>query len=119
MERGRAVKVHHYLEVEAKTEENLPGVTVRWVITEEDGAPNFVMRIFEVEPRAHTPFHTHPWEHEIFVLEGSGVVRGEGEERKISPGDVVLILPEERHQLINDEEKLLRFICLIPLEDEA
>jgi len=113
------MKVRHYLEVEAQTEHDLPGVAVRWVITGEDGAPSFVMRVFDVEPGAHTPFHTHPWEHEIFVLEGSGVVRGEGVERGISPGDVVLILPNERHQLINDGEKLLRFICLIPLQSKA
>ncbi len=113
------MKVRHYLEAEAQREEGLPGVTVRWVVTGEDGAPNFVMRVFDVEPGAHTPFHTHPWEHEIFILEGSGVVRGEGRERKISPGDVVLILPNERHQLINDRDKLFRFICLIPLEGKT
>lgn len=113
------MKVRHYLDVEAQTEEKLAGVAVRWVITGEDGAPNFAMRVFDLEAGASTPFHAHPWEHEAFILEGSGMVRGEAVRREVSPGDVVLILPNEKHQFINDGERVLRFICLIPLEGRA
>jgi quercetin dioxygenase-like cupin family protein len=38
------------------------------------GAPNFVMRLFEIDPDGYSPFHTHAWEHEVFVLEGEGTV---------------------------------------------
>ena len=30
------------------------------MITEKDGAPNFAMRLFEIEPSGHTPKHTMP-----------------------------------------------------------
>ena len=33
------------------------------------------MRQFELAPGGHTPRHTHAHEHEVFVLEGAGVVR--------------------------------------------
>ncbi|MEW6189468.1 MAG: cupin domain-containing protein [Actinomycetota bacterium] len=110
------MKIRNYREVEAETIEGLPGVTIRWVIGEVDGAPNFAMRIFEVEPGKSTPFHTHDWEHEIFILSGRGVVQMEEEEKPINEEDAIYIPPGEKHALINRGDSLLRFICLVPIE---
>ena len=49
------------------------GVGIRWLISKEDGAENFAMRMFELERGGHTPLHTHPHEHEVFIVEGEGV----------------------------------------------
>jgi len=70
------MKVNHYEEITAVPVdmEGAVGCQVRWLLGEEDGAPNFAMRQFEVEANGHTPKHHHPYEHEVFVLEGSGVV---------------------------------------------
>ena len=108
------MKVENFLDVEEQTEKSAPGVTVRWAITGEDGAPNFAMRIFDVQPGASTPFHTHSWEHEVFVLAGSGTVRNAEEEFPLREGDVIFVPPEERHQFINRWRDVLRFICVIP-----
>ncbi|MEM3553827.1 MAG: cupin, partial [Candidatus Bathyarchaeia archaeon] len=72
------MKVFHYSEVkpEEAIEEGASKLKVRWLITREIGAPNFAMRLFEMEPGGHSPLHTHPWEHEVFILEGEGVVVG-------------------------------------------
>lgn len=51
------------------------GVKIRVIISKEDGAPNCVMRRFTIEPGGHTPYHTHNWEHEIYVLSGEGEAR--------------------------------------------
>ncbi len=85
-----------------------------------DGAPNFSMRVFTVEPGGHTPYHSHPWEHENYVLAGEGVIRTEsGEERPIRAGDFALILPDEKHQFRNPStDEALQFICLVPKERE-
>lgn len=107
------MRFKNYLEVKATPE--LPGVLKREVITAQDGAPNFCMRVFEVEPGSATPHHTHPWEHEVFVLAGEGVVVGEGGETLITEGSVVFIAPNEPHCLFNKSNGPLRFICLIPL----
>ena len=107
------MKVKHYLDVKAS--EELPGVAVRVVIGEDDGAPNFKMRVFEVEPGSSSPSHSHPWEHEIFILSGKGVAVSEQGETPIAKDSVIFIPPDEHHCLVNKGNDILRFICLIPL----
>ena len=69
------MKIFHYQDVEAKdAEEGALKLRVRWLITKEMGASNFAMRLFEMKPGGYSPFHSHPWEHEVFVLEGEGLV---------------------------------------------
>jgi len=110
------VKVFRYQNVEVKdAEEGASKLRVRWLITKEMGAPNFAMRLFEMEPEGYSPFHSHPWEHEVFILEGEGLVVGDGGEKKFRAGDVVFILPNEKHQFKNDGEKTVKFLCLVPL----
>jgi len=92
------------------------GVRVRWLITEETGAPNFAMRQFTVEAGGSTPLHAHPWEHEAYILEGSGIVQGGEELEAFEAGDVVFVPPDELHQFKNTGEAELRFLCLIPLQ---
>jgi quercetin dioxygenase-like cupin family protein len=82
------------------------------------GASNFAMRVFEVELGGFTPLHKHPWEHEVFILDGTGQLF-DGEQTTIfKTGDVVFVPPNERHQFKNDGKTLLRFICLIPYSEE-
>ena len=71
-----SMKVNHYEQVAQApvTMEGAVGCQVRWLVDESTGAPNFAMRQFEVAPGGYTPQHSHPYEHEVFVLEGSGVV---------------------------------------------
>jgi quercetin dioxygenase-like cupin family protein len=109
------MKASQYSDIEPTQE--LPGVTKREVITARDGAPNFCMRVFEVKAGSATPYHTHPWEHEVFVLAGDGVVRGKEGESEISRGSVVFIAPDEPHRFVNTGAQVLRFICLIPIQE--
>ncbi len=90
------------------------GVTIRWLISKEDGAENFAMRFFEIEPGGKTPLHRHKHEHEVFIIEGEGVVWKEGNEVSIKPGTAVFVPPEEKHCFINNSQNKLKFICLIP-----
>ena len=89
-------------------------VKVRWLITKEMGAENFAMRIFEVEPSGYSPLHVHPWEHEVFILEGEGQLFDGEKAAPFKAGDVVFVPPNERHQFKNNGKDLLKFICLIP-----
>ena len=107
------VKVSHYLDAEPVQE--LPGVVKRVVIGADDGAPNFCMRVFEVEPGSSTPSHSHAWEHEVFVLSGQGVASGEKGETPIAEGNVIFVPPDEHHCFINRGDVTLRLICLIPV----
>ena len=107
------MKVSNYLE--ARSIQELPGVVKREVITADDGAPNFCMRVFEVEPGISTPHHSHQWEHEVFILSGRGVAVGEQGETQISKDSVVFVPPDEKHCFINNGSEILRFICVIPI----
>jgi quercetin dioxygenase-like cupin family protein len=110
------MKVRASHEVENKKVE-MPGASgcnVRWLIGESDGAPNFAMREFEVGVGGFTPRHSHPYEHEIYVLAGQGVVLEDSREIPLRPGDVILVRPDEIHQFRNTGETALRFLCLIP-----
>ena len=106
----------HYTEVPAEVVEveGADKVTVRWVISEADGAPNFAMRIFEFEADGHSPYHAHDWEHEIFILEGDGYLTIEGEKHPFKPGDVVFIPGGTNHNFTAGE-KGLRMMCLVPV----
>jgi len=85
------------------------------VIGAEDGAPTFIMRVFEVKAGSSTPFHSHSWEHEAFVLSGKGMVKGREGEKLLGEGTAVFVAPNEEHCFINTGSAPLRFICVIPL----
>ena len=112
------MKVFQYKDVKAKeADEGASKIKVRWLITEEIGAENFAMRLFEMEPQGYRPLHSHPWEHEVFILEGEGLVIGEEHERKFRSGDVIFIPPNEKHQFKNNGEKTVKFLCLVPFHE--
>ena len=102
-------------------EETVPkpaeGVKVRWLITDKTGAPNFSMRHFTVSPGGSTPKHDHPWEHEAFILEGTATVYGENEMQELREGDVIFIPPHELHQFQNTGDVELKFLCMIPNQE--
>ena len=90
--------------------------TIRELITAETGAPTFAMRLFEIEPGGHTPRHEHAWEHEVFILAGSGELREPGGAHPFAAGEAVFVPPSETHQFVNTGAALLRFLCLIHVE---
>ena len=94
--------------------EGAQGAQIQWLIGKEDGAPNFAMRLFELGPGGHTPLHAHPHEHEVFVLEGTGIVMDEGTERRIGPEDAIFVPGGCEHNFQNTGDSVLRFLCLIP-----
>ena len=103
--------------LDTKPVQELPGVVKREVICADKGAPNFCMRVFDVEPGAPTHSHEHPWEHEVFVLSGRGVVIGKQGETQITKDSVVFVPPNEHHSFVNNSNEVLRFICVIPIVD--
>ena len=95
------------------------GVSKQIPISREDGAPSFSFRVFTIEPGGHTPLHQHPFEHENYVIEGSGTVFVDNQERPVEKGDFVLVLPGETHQYRNaSKTKPLVIICAVPKEYE-
>ena len=118
-ERGAMIP-KRYAEVQPGTYAGVPeGVEVREMITERDGAPHFALRVFDVQPGASTPFHTHDWEHEVYILKGKGRVKTEGKETPFAPGDSVFIAPNEPHCFIAEHESDVQFVCVIPSKHQC
>ena len=113
------IKIFHYTDVNAKdAESGSTKLNVRWLIAKEAGAKNFAMRLFEMEAGGNSPLHSHNWEHEVFILEGEGVVVGGQEEKEFKAGDAIFIPANEKHQLKNNCRKTCKFLCLIPYQKE-
>ena len=87
----RKLKIAHYKDIptDPAGEHDASKIAIRWLITEKDGAPNFSMRVIEVQQNGFSPFHNHPWEHQVFILEGEGVLVQAEKETSFSKGDVI------------------------------
>ena len=109
------MKIQNYRQVKGK--EEVPGVTMHVVAGPDEEAPNFVMRVFELAPSSATPFHSHPWEHEVFIVSGNAVVKSEQEETSLKEGDAIYVKPGEKHCFNNAGNDVLRFVCVVPLID--
>ncbi|MBL7136419.1 MAG: cupin domain-containing protein [Candidatus Marinimicrobia bacterium] len=72
------------------------------------------MRRFIVEPGGFTFYHTHDFEHEVYILAGEGIARAKDIELKIKKDMAILVIPNEVHQFINNGNEDFVFLCIIP-----
>ncbi len=110
------MKVINYKKIKREELEGhgIKNVSMRVVIGPSDKAPNFVMRVFTVESGGHTPYHAHPFEHEVFVLKGAGEVLFGKTPHKMEKDSVIFIPGDETHQFRNIGDGDLVFICVVP-----
>jgi len=90
------------------------GTTIQWLLSAREGAPNFTMRRFVIEPGGHIDLHGHPWEHEIYFISGRGKAFVPGIEVDVKEGDAVLIPADEPHGYSNTSDEDLVFLCMVP-----
>jgi quercetin dioxygenase-like cupin family protein len=94
------------------------GARKRVMIGPKEGAPTFVMRVFDVPPGGASNDHSHDFEHEVLILQGDATCKGDGPDQHVSEGAAYFIPPNERHQIVNTGKGNLRFVCLVPLRGE-
>ncbi len=113
------MKIMPYADIESKPVDDpaASGVTMRIAVGPHDGAPHFVMRVFTVEPGGHSPRHSHPYEHEVFVHKGNGEVFHEGEAFPVGPGSVAYVPAGSLHQFVNTGRDPLVFVCVVPRQN--
>lgn len=109
------MEVRRAMAVPAEPVSGAEGATIRWLWGKADGAPTFALRLIEVVPGGSTPHHSHPYEHEVYVLDGQARLIGDQHEHLLEAGDTVLVRSDERHQFMNAGPAPLRFLCAIPL----
>jgi quercetin dioxygenase-like cupin family protein len=110
------MKIIHYKDAKTATYsgEAAKGITGRVVIGKADGAKDLCMRVFELEPGTYTGKHAHAWEHEVFVHAGQGSILRDGKWAPFGAENAIFIPGGEEHQLRNDGNEVLVFVCLIP-----
>src|SRR5215510_5958093 len=70
----------------------------------------------EIYPDKTNTHHTHPWEHEVYILKGSGTLVCDGKEYPVSEGDAIFIPGEVDHYTLNNGgQGVMRRIEINPL----
>ena len=105
-----------------KKKVNMEGAAGAWKqlpLGSKDGAPLYSLRVFTVEPGGHTPYHSHPYEHMNYIIDGEGALVNEmKEEFPVKTGDFALVDPDEKHQYRNKGNRPFIIICGVPKEFE-
>ena len=114
--KGGEMKIIPYTKVESHVFDSgiMAGATGRVVIGKADGAEHFCMRVFELPKGTASYFHSHDWEHEVFIHSGKGEVLRDGKWMPVETGHVIFIPGGEEHQLRNNHDETLVFVCLVP-----
>lgn len=97
--------------------EGAKNASIQWLITKKNGANNFALRRFVLKKGGYIPPHQHPWEHEIYILKGEGVVVAGETQKTMKEGDFAYIEPDVVHWYKNDKESEWIFLCAIPYKD--
>ncbi len=100
---------------EKVTKYGTTGTTIRWLINKDNGARTFAMRRIVIQPKGRIPLHTHPEDHEIYVLSGEGAVLKEEGEIPFQQDMFIYVPPNERHGFQNTGTEPLVILCMIPL----
>ena len=99
-----------------ETERRLGGEYSQRLINSGDGVPNYTLTRHTIEPGMVVKEHTHEWEHVNFILEGHAILKVDGEERPVRPGDAIFVPPNVPHQFINNGPGDLVRLTINPLE---
>jgi len=110
---------HGVERIELDNGEDMMHVTKRVLIGKKEGAENFAMRLFTVGQGGSSASHSHPWEHEVYILTGKGKVRSGSGETPFTAGDFVFVPSGENHQFLNTGSSTLEFICIVPASGEG
>ncbi len=90
------------------------GARIRWLITHRDGAPTFSMRHINIPVGKSTPFHSHDYEHEIFLIEGEIEATIGDLKCNAIKGDFLFIPPNAFHGMKAVRDAKL--ICVVPVK---
>jgi quercetin dioxygenase-like cupin family protein len=100
--------------------ETKSGNKIFWMLTNEQGTGDFELRYIEIPPGGKSSYGHHSHEHEVFIVQGKGKIKGQYPEKELNPGTAVFVPGDEEHQWINaSETDPFGFICVVPSGAEA
>ncbi len=86
------------------------------ILGPDDGVSSYVMLYVKHAPGEASPDHTHEWEHQAFITEGTGILVCGGKEYPITVGDAILVPGGIRHQFINTGDVPMNRVTVNPIE---
>jgi len=104
------INIENVKEYELKSN-GMKNVKVKYLLHAGIGAKRIQLRLFTIDIGGYTPLEKHEHEHEVFVLKGEGILRSKDKEFEIKPGDVIFIQSNELHQIVNNGNEILQFLC--------
>ncbi len=78
----------------------LDGTRAR-LINLDDNPPTCTMTYSEIPPDGTSSHHIHEWEHEVYIIDGSGTLVCDGKEYPVKAGDAMFIPPNVDHYTLN------------------
>jgi uncharacterized cupin superfamily protein len=105
-------------EADLEVQETERGETLvrRKRLAKEAGGEDLGCSLYELPPgRRSWPYHYHENNEEaLYVLDGTGTLRHDGEEHPLETGDYVALPagPEGGHRVVNDGDETLRYLAI-------
>lgn len=90
-----------------------PGIKRQMVVGQ-----NVMICRFTFDPYLVTPEHTHPHEQMTLVMKGRVKFIIDGEERTVSPGDVLHFPPHNRHGAMMLDEEVVLIDIFSPIRED-
>jgi quercetin dioxygenase-like cupin family protein len=88
------------------------------LIDDRQGSNRFALRLYTVEKGGHTPLDQHPYEHQVYVLKGEGMLRQSTEPtvplKTVRQGDSIFIPAGTPHWYKNAGKESAEFLCIVP-----
>lgn len=92
--------------------------TKQVLVGPEQGWQGWVMRLFTLDEKGHSPLHAHAWPHINYVVRGKGVLYLDGDHFDLEPGSVAYVPGGAEHQFSNSSTEEFAFICIVPEEGD-
>lgn len=83
--------------------------TFKYLVNHEVGCRN-ATQFIGVIPASKAPFHTHPYEEVIYIVEGAGVIHVGDASIPVSAGSSIYLPPELRHCIENPNPQPIRLL---------
>ena len=78
------------------------GTNAARMINLADNPPTCTLSYSVIPPEGTSAHHIHEWEHEVYILQGSGTLICDGNEYPVKSGDAMLIPPNVDHYTLNN-----------------
>lgn len=85
----------------------------RYVVRDNTFLNNLVISSTDLKPGKSTSGHSHSGQEEVYnFVKGKGKMKVDDEVFSVSEGDVILVEDGKFHQVINNSEENLYFVCV-------